>query len=109
MGHSRVWTRISRGRFDLQGHRHTGEWFCLHRGLSLTEALNTIIADGRFQPLWIRGPQGGTCSSNCGRSSVIVNHGALEPTKMWCVGRMAGSSMRVPIATYTKAPSRTTE
>jgi hypothetical protein len=37
---------ISPGRFDLQWHRHTGEWFCLDRGLSLTEALNTIIADG---------------------------------------------------------------
>jgi hypothetical protein len=42
---------ISPGRFDLQWHRHTGEWFCLHRGLSLTEALNTIIADGLLHPL----------------------------------------------------------
>jgi hypothetical protein len=37
---------ISHDRFDLQWHRHTGEWFCLHRGLSLIEAMNTIIADG---------------------------------------------------------------
>jgi len=42
---------ISPGRFDLQWHRHTGEWFCLHRGLSLTEALDTIIADGLLHPL----------------------------------------------------------
>jgi len=42
---------ISPGRFDLQWHRHTGEWFCLHRGLSLTEALNTIIADALLHPL----------------------------------------------------------
>ncbi|SRR5260370_37710330 len=26
---------ISRDRFDTQWHRHTGTWFCLHRGLSL--------------------------------------------------------------------------
>jgi hypothetical protein len=42
---------ISPGRFDLQWHRHTGEWFCLHRGLSLAEALNTIIADALLHPL----------------------------------------------------------
>ena len=55
------------------------------------------------------GPAATTCSSYCGRSSVIVNHGALEPTKMCLVGRMVGSSTRVPMATWTKAPSRTTE
>jgi hypothetical protein len=42
---------ISPGRFDLQWRRHAGEWFCLHRGLPLTEALNTIIADGLLHPL----------------------------------------------------------
>jgi hypothetical protein len=42
---------ISPGRLDLQFHRHTGEWFCLHRGLSLPEALNTIIANGLLHPL----------------------------------------------------------
>ena len=41
---------ISRERFDLQWRRHTGEWFCLHRGLSLMEAMNTIIADGLLHP-----------------------------------------------------------
>src|SRR5437588_254841 len=37
-------------RFDLQWHRHTGTWFCLHRGLSLVEALKTIEADGLLHP-----------------------------------------------------------
>ena len=37
-----------------------------------------------------------TNSSNCGRSSVMVNQGALEPTKMCLVGRSVGASMRVP-------------
>jgi hypothetical protein len=41
---------ISRDRFDLQWHRHTGT--CLHRrGLSLVEALKTIEADGLLHPL----------------------------------------------------------
>ena len=42
---------ISRDQFDLQWHRHTGTWFCLHRGLSLVEALKTIVADGLLHPL----------------------------------------------------------
>ncbi len=42
---------ISRDRFDLQWHRHTGTWLCLHRGLSLVEALKTIEADGLLHPL----------------------------------------------------------
>jgi hypothetical protein len=42
---------ISRDRFDLHWHRHTGTWFCLHRGLSLVEALKTIEADGLLHPL----------------------------------------------------------
>jgi hypothetical protein len=37
---------ISRDRFDIQWHRHTGTWFCLHRRLSLVEALKTIEGDG---------------------------------------------------------------
>ena|SRR6266436_2211423 len=41
---------MSRDRFDLQWHRHTGTWFCLHRGLSLVEALKTIEADGLLHP-----------------------------------------------------------
>ena len=42
---------MSRDRFDLQWHRHTGTWFCLYRGLSLVEALKTIEADGLLHPL----------------------------------------------------------
>ena len=40
---------------------------------------------------------------------MISNHGALEPTKMCSVGRIEGASTSDPIATCTKAPSRTTE
>jgi hypothetical protein len=42
---------ISRYRFDLQWHRHTGTWFYLNRDLSLVEALNTIESDGLLHPL----------------------------------------------------------
>src|SRR5579864_872435 len=41
---------ISRNRFDLQWHRHTGEWFCLHRSLTLAEAIDTLRSDGLFHP-----------------------------------------------------------
>ena len=40
---------------------------------------------------------------------MISNHGAFEPTKMCSVGRMEGASTSEPMATCTKAPSRTTE
>src|SRR5687768_13395921 len=40
-------------------------------------------------------------SSCCGRSSVIVNHGALEPTWICAVGRKLGSSASVPYVTCT--------
>src|SRR5262245_48878483 len=49
------------------------------------------------------------CSSNCGSSSVISNHGAFEPTKMCFVGRIEGASTSDPSATCTYSPSRTTE
>ena len=42
---------MSRDRFDIQWHRHTGAWFCLYRGLSLTKALNTVETDGLLHPL----------------------------------------------------------
>src|SRR6266516_7822519 len=48
-------------------------------------------------------------SSNCGRSSVISNHAALEPTKMCLVGRTVGAPTNDPNATCTNAPSHTTE
>ena len=41
---------ISRNRFDIQWHRHTGEWFRLHRGLTLTEAIVTLKSDGLLYP-----------------------------------------------------------
>lgn len=37
-------------------------------------------------------------ASNCGKGSVISNHGALEPTNTWKAGRTPGSLSRVPIA-----------
>jgi hypothetical protein len=42
---------ISRDRFDLQWHRHTGQWWRLYSGLTLDEAVQTIKADGHLQPL----------------------------------------------------------
>jgi hypothetical protein len=42
---------ISRNRFDLQWHRHTGEWFTLHRGLTLTQAIDTLKSDGLLHPV----------------------------------------------------------
>jgi hypothetical protein len=41
---------ISSNRFDIQWHRHTGEWFCLHRGLTLAEAIDTLRSDGLLHP-----------------------------------------------------------
>ena len=42
---------ISRNRFDIQWHRHTGEWFCLHRGLTLAEAIDTLKSNGLLHPV----------------------------------------------------------
>jgi hypothetical protein len=42
---------ISRDRFDLQWHRHTGQWWRLYSELTLDEAVQTIKADGHLQPL----------------------------------------------------------
>ena len=42
---------ITRNRFDLQWHRHTAEWFCLHRGLTLAGAIDTLKSDGLLYPL----------------------------------------------------------
>ena len=42
---------ISRDRFDLQWHRHTGQWWRLYSGLTLEEAVQTIKADGHLQPV----------------------------------------------------------
>jgi len=41
---------VSRGRFDLSWHRHTGEWICLFQHLSLAEALHRIESEPYFVP-----------------------------------------------------------
>ena len=41
---------ISRNRFDIQWHRHTGEWFRRHRGLTLAAAIDTLKSDGLLHP-----------------------------------------------------------
>jgi hypothetical protein len=41
---------ISRDRFNLHWHRHTGEWFCLYRDLTRAEAIDTLKSDGLFHP-----------------------------------------------------------
>jgi hypothetical protein len=38
-------------RFDVMWHRHTGQWFRLHRALTLEEALTAIKTDGLLHPL----------------------------------------------------------
>src|SRR4051812_36190944 len=42
---------VARDRFDIQWYRHTGAWHCLYRGLSLTDALNTIETVPVLHPL----------------------------------------------------------
>ena len=42
---------ISRDRFNIMWRRHTEEWFCLHRGLSLEMALATLREDELLHPL----------------------------------------------------------
>ena len=43
--------RIGRNSFDIQWHRHTGEWYRLHRDLTLVEAIETLKSDGILHPL----------------------------------------------------------
>ena len=42
---------IGRDRFDIQWHRHTGEWHRLHRGLNLVDALETLRTDQILHPV----------------------------------------------------------
>jgi hypothetical protein len=42
---------ISRDRFNIQWHRHTGAWFRLYRAQSLVEALKIIETDGLLHPV----------------------------------------------------------
>ena len=41
---------VSRDRFDLFWHRHTGEWFSLFENVPLAEALPLIETESYFQP-----------------------------------------------------------
>jgi hypothetical protein len=41
---------ISRDRFDIQWHRHTGAWYRLHRDQSLAHALKIIETDEILHP-----------------------------------------------------------
>jgi hypothetical protein len=41
---------VSRDRFDLSYHRHTGQWFRIFRSVSLAEALELIEGQGHFHP-----------------------------------------------------------
>ena len=41
---------ISPDRFDIQWHRHTGEWFRIHRSLTLAKAIETFRSDEVFHP-----------------------------------------------------------
>ncbi|MBF0249312.1 MAG: hypothetical protein HQL35_01650 [Alphaproteobacteria bacterium] len=40
-----------RDRFDVQWHRHTGQWFRVYQGLSLEAALNAILTSEFLHPL----------------------------------------------------------
>ena len=42
---------VSRDRFHVSYHRHTGEWFCLCRSLSLKEALEEIETNPLLHPV----------------------------------------------------------
>lgn len=41
---------IRSDRFDVQWHRHTGQWHRVHQNLSLKAALDAIINDGILHP-----------------------------------------------------------
>ncbi len=41
---------VSHDKFDIQWHRHTGEWFRIHRNLPLAQAIETLKSDGLLHP-----------------------------------------------------------
>lgn len=43
--------RMGADSFDVQWMRHTGQWWRLHAGVSLAEALRLLESDGRLHPL----------------------------------------------------------
>ncbi len=42
---------VSRDRFDLSYFRHTGQWWTVYRGVSLSEALSLLETEGIFHPV----------------------------------------------------------
>lgn len=42
---------ISHDRFDVQSHRHTGQWFRVYQSLSLKDALNAIETSEFLHPV----------------------------------------------------------
>ena len=42
---------VSRDRFDVQWHRHTGQWFRIYQGLTLKAALQAIEGNEMLLPL----------------------------------------------------------
>ncbi len=42
---------VSHDRFDLSYFRHTGQWWTVHRGVSLAEALSLLETEGIFHPI----------------------------------------------------------
>ena len=42
---------INRDRFDIQWHRHTGQWFRIYQGLSLKDAMQAIEGNEMLLPL----------------------------------------------------------
>jgi hypothetical protein len=43
--------RVGRDRFDIYWMRHTGKWWRLHAGLTLSKALQNLETDGHLHPL----------------------------------------------------------
>ncbi len=41
---------VSETRFDVMWHRHTGQWWPLHRAVTLEEALRLIVTDPVLRP-----------------------------------------------------------
>ena len=41
---------VSHDKFDIQWHRHTGEWFRVHRNLPLAQAIEMLKSDGLLHP-----------------------------------------------------------
>jgi hypothetical protein len=42
---------MGRDRFDIQWHRHTGQWILVRQGLSLKAALNAIETNEFLHPV----------------------------------------------------------